>query len=187
MPIRAALLVSAILSAAPAEAARPVEKIALGEKVPDFTVTDLDGKSWKFSQLHRIAGLEKRGPIVLTFWCSFCHSCRHVEGDLDRMAKRYKGKAAVFALDANANDPPEAAAEFAEEKGLKLPIILDPKGHTADLFGAKVTTTTVVIDSDGVLRYCGRFGDRKHPFAEDALKALLDGKDVRVASTAHRG
>lgn len=194
MPIRAALLIAAVLAASPAnaatkpaDAAEAVEKIALGERVPDFTVTDLDGKSWKFSELHGKAGMKKRGPVVLTFWCSFCHSCRHVEQHLDELAKKYKGRAAVIALDASANDTAEAAAEVAEEKGLTLPVVLEPKGNTADLFDTKVTTTTVVIDRDGVLRYCGRFGDGKQAFAEDALKAVLDGKDVRVASTPHRG
>jgi hypothetical protein len=51
-----------------------------------------------------------------------------------------------------------------------------------------VTTTTVVIDGDGVLRYCGQFkeGD-KHAFAEDALRAVLAGKEVAVKTTLHQG
>lgn len=83
---------------------------------------------------------DKVPGLVLTFWCSFCHSCRHVEEDLDQLAKEYKGKAAVFALDASAGETAEAVAQFAREKGLTLPILLNSDGSVADLFGTKVTT-----------------------------------------------
>jgi hypothetical protein len=66
-------------------------------------------------------------------------------------------------------------------------IVMDPTGHAADLFGTLVTTTTVVIDGDGVLRYCGRFSDGKHRYAEDALKAVLAGEEVKIRTTEHDG
>ena len=75
-----------------------------------------------------------------------------MEHHLDRLAKDYRGQAAVLALDANAGETPERVAAFAREKGLALPIVLDPGGRTADLFGTEVTTTTVVIDGKGVGR-----------------------------------
>ncbi len=50
------------------------------------------------------------------------------------------------------------------------------------MLGTDVTPTTVVIDGAGVLRYCGRFRQ-----AEDALKAVLAGKDVAVKTTPHDG
>jgi hypothetical protein len=76
---------------------------------------------------------------------------------------------------------------FAKEKGLTLPIALNASGSAADIFGAKVTTTTVVIDKQGVLRYCGQFGNARHPFAQNALEAVLQGQTVKVAETKHRG
>jgi hypothetical protein len=94
----------------------------------------------------------------------------------------------VLALDANAGETPEIVSAFAKEKGLGLPIVLDPDGRAADLFGTEVTTTTVAIDGDGVLRYCGRFGGGDgHAYAEDALKAVLAGKEVAVKTSPHDG
>ena len=69
---------------------------------------------------------------------------------------------------------------------MALPIVLDAGGRTADIFGTEVTTTTVVIDGKGVLRYCGRFG-RGDGAAEAALKAVLAGKEVAVKMTPHDG
>ena len=60
-------------------------------------------------------------------------------------------------------------------------------GSAADIFGTKVTTTTVVIDKEGVLRYRGQFGRANHPFTRDALEAVLQNQTVKVTETKHRG
>lgn len=162
--------------------------VMVGEKVPDFSLQTLDGQSIKLSELQKDEKRTKKGVVVLSFWCSTCASCRGVEHHLDKLAKDYEGQAAVVALDANAGEMAETVTSFAKEQGLALPIVLDPSGHTADLFGTQVTTTTVVIDGNGMLRYCGRFsqGDRA-AYAEEALKAVLAGKEVAVKTTPHDG
>ena len=162
--------------------------VAVGEKVADFSVRTLDGKTVKLSELQKDKKRTKQGVIVLSFWCSTCSSCRRVEPRLDKLAEDYQGQAAVIALDANAGETAERVTAFAKEKGLTLPIVLDPLGRTADLFGTEVTTTTVVIDGNGVLRYCGRFGQSgEAASAEAALKAVLAGNEVPVKTTPHDG
>jgi peroxiredoxin len=167
---------------------RPKRKgaVAVGEKVPDFSVRTLDGKAVKLSELQKDERRTKRGVVVLSFWCSTCSSCRRVEHDLDKLARDYQGQAVVIALDANAGETAERVTAFAKEKGLALPIVLDSGGRTADIFGTEVTTTTVVIDGNGVLRYCGRFGPGNEA-AEAALKAVLAGNEVAVKTTPHDG
>ena len=160
--------------------------IAVGDKVPEFEVT-IDGKTFKLSELQKNTALTENGTLVLTFWCSFCHSCRHVEQRLDKLAKQYHGRVGVIALDASAGETAEVVAEFARENGLTVPIALNSSGTAADIFGARVTTTTIVIDSHGILRYCGQFGDRRHAFAADALEAVLAGEEVRVKKTRQKG
>src|SRR5262245_17391644 len=167
---------------------RPKGSIGVGEKVPDFSVRTLDGKAVKLSELQKDQKRTKSGIIVLSFWCSTCSSCRRVEQFLDKLAKDYAGQVAVIALDANAGETAEHVAAFAKEKGLTMPIVLDAKGKSADIFGVDVTTTTVVIDGTGILRYCGRFRDGDGAaYAEEALKALLAGKEVAVKTTPHEG
>jgi thiol-disulfide isomerase/thioredoxin len=162
--------------------------VSVGGNVPDFSARTLDGKTVKLSELQKDHKRTKKGVVVLSFWCSTCGSCRRVEHHLDKLAKDYEGQAAVIALDANAGETAERVAAFAREKGLAMPIVLDPSGRTADLFGTEVTTTTVVIDGKGVLRYCGQFrqGDGA-AYVEDALKAVLAGKEVAVKTTPHQG
>ena len=161
--------------------------VTVGEKVPDFSFRTLDGKTVKLSELQKDEKRTKKGVVVLSFWCSTCASCRRVEHHLDKLAKDYEGQAAVLALDANAGETAEKVAAFAKEKGLTVPIVLDPGGRTADRLGNDVTTTTVVIDGDGVLRYFGRFREGDRAYAEEALKAVLAGKEVAVKTTAPEG
>lgn len=162
--------------------------VAVGAKVPDFPLRDLDGRAVKFSELQKDAKRTPKGVVVLCFWCSTCGSCRRVEKDLDKLAKEYEGKALVLALDANAGETPEGIRAAATKAGIQLPILLSPNGQAADLFGTEVTTTTVVIDGDGVLRYCGRFSaGGGHAYAEDALKAVLAGEEITVKTTPHDG
>ena len=187
MLYRIAIAILASLISTSLAAAEATKSVTVGDRVPDFTVTDVDGKVWKLSELHRKAGFDNRRVVVLTFWCSFCHSCRHVEAHLDQLAKTYKSEAAVFAIDASAGETAEIVSEFAKEKGLGLPILINSDGSAAELFGAKVTTTTVVIDQSGELRYSGRFGDGKDRPAEAALKAVLAGTEVQVKTTKQRG
>jgi RNA polymerase sigma factor (sigma-70 family) len=161
--------------------------IAVGARVPDFSVQTLDGKTVKLSDLQHDEKRTKKGVVVLTFWCSTCGSCRRVEHDLDKLAKDYAGQASVIALDSNSGEKAERIVAFAKEKGLGMPIVLDPSGRAADFFGAKVTTTTAVIDGNGVLRYYGRFKDGHLAYAEQALKAVLSGKEVEVKETPPDG
>lgn len=162
------------------------QQIAIGQKVPDFEVT-FNGRVWKLSDLQKDVGTTQDGTLVLTFWCSFCHSCRDVELDLDKLAQEYRGKAAVFALDASFGETREKVSAFAKERGLTVPIALSADGSVADIFGVNATTTTVVIDGKGVLRYLGQFGNAEHAFAADALKSVLAGDDVAVQRTRPKG
>jgi peroxiredoxin len=161
--------------------------IAVGDEVPDFAVRTLGGKTVHLSGLQKDAERTKTGVVVLSFWCATCHSCRDVEGLLAELAKEYAGRAAVYALDANADDTPQGVAAFLKKRGLTLPVVLDPTGHAADVFGVQRTTTTVVIDGAGVLRYCGRFRQKDGAPAADAMRAVLAGAEVAVKTTPHDG
>ena len=171
--------------------------IAIGNQVPDFSFVDTnDGKTYNLSQLQKDAKNNSSGVVVLTFWCSFCGSCRHVEHALEKLASTYKGRVAVVALDASAGESIEDIREFKREKNLKLPVVLDPTGLTADLLGTTVTTTTLVIDAKGVLRYRGQFrvraasskGDFLQRFDLSKFDANKDGQVARseISSQFHQ-
>ena len=72
-------------------ASGPANPISIGDKVPNFEVT-IDDKKWTLSQLRKNTKLSKDGTIVLTFWCSFCHSCRDIDRDLNETSQALQGE-----------------------------------------------------------------------------------------------
>ena len=96
-------------------------------------------------------------------------------------------KATVVGIDANAADTAAKVEEFIQARKFSVPVLLDANGKAADLFGVRLTTTTVVIDKAGVLRYWGQFGGEDSPYVENALRAVLDGKDVTARETSASG
>jgi len=165
-------------------AAPAAPQVQVGQQVPDFAVTDLSGTTLKLSELRKKS---PSGVVSLTYWCSFCHSCRHLEKRLDEFARQQRETAAVVLIDASAGETPEGVTSFAETTDLSLPILLDKGGKTVDLFGVRATTTTLVIDANGILRYRGQFGQSPQEPAVAALKALLGGKEVPQKETPQRG
>jgi peroxiredoxin len=158
--------------------------LQVGQQVPDFTVTDLSGRTVKLTELQRKTG---SGVVSLTYWCSFCHSCRHLEKRLDAFAREQRRNAAVVLIDASTGETPERVSAFAKKTGLTMPILMDNGGKSVDLFGVRATTTTLVIDAKGVLRYRGQFGQGQDEPAAAALKAVLAGETVAQAETPQRG
>ena len=157
---------------------------SIGDKVQDFVVADVAGKSWKLSDLQKRTD---SGVVSLTFWCTFCHSCRMMDARFQKMAADFKDKAAVVGIDASAADTSKKVEDFTRERKFSVPIFIDADGKAADLFAVRVTITTVVIDKAGVLRYRGQFGAEGSPHAQNALRAVLDGKEVAVKETAPAG
>lgn len=158
--------------------------LKVGDQVPDFSVTDVSGKTVKLSELRTRT---ESGVVSLTFWCTFCHSCRMLDGRFQKTAAELKDKAAVVGIDASVADSAKKVEAFTRERSFSVPVYLDSDGKAADLFGVRLTTTTVVIDKAGVLRYKGQFGNDDNPHAKNAVNAVLEGKDVPVKETAPAG
>jgi thiol-disulfide isomerase/thioredoxin len=145
-------------------------------------VTDNTGKAFRLGTLRRSD--ESTGKIaVLTFWCTTCHSCRSIERSFDEKAKVYEGQGALFlAVDSNFTDSAQRVNRFLEQHELSFPVLMDSESEIARYFGAKLTTTTAVIDADGRLRYYGGFGG-----AEAAVRNLMAGEEVAVPESPGGG
>src|SRR5256714_4355993 len=108
----------------------------------DFTLTDLDGKSWTLQSLH--------GKVVLVnFWATWCPPCRKEMPDLDALYRKFKDKGLVVL----AISDEELAKEkpFLAERRLGLPILLDPGRKINDLFHVNGIPKTFIYDREGKL------------------------------------
>ena len=160
---------------------------SVGDKVPNFEVRTLKGRKITLKDIQSDGKNNTSGVTVLTFWCSFCGSCRMVDKPLSELSQKYEGKVAILALDASAGEQARTISKVLKEKNLEMPVLIDSQGNLADLFGAKMTTTTVVIDANNVVRYWGQFQQGDKALAEEAIEAVLAGKNPQQEHTRERG
>ncbi|MEM1034120.1 MAG: thioredoxin family protein [Myxococcota bacterium] len=147
--------------------AAPTQPAVLGQAAPDFTLTDLDGKT------HRLA--DYRGKTVVLEWfnpdCPFVRQS-HTEGTLKGLAQTMVGDDLVW-LAVNSGAPGkqghgrEANQAGRTRYGIDHPILLDPSGAVGKAYGAKRTPHMYVIDPTGKLVYRGAIDNSKGGDLED--------------------
>ena len=117
----------------------------LGNIVDDFSVTDVNGTTYKVSEL-----LKTKKAIVLNFWFENCGPCRMEFPYLNEAYNEYKDKLEVIAI--SPVDSENTVADYAEEMKLDFPMASgDIEWENA--FGFEGYPTTVVIDRYGMVAF----------------------------------
>ena len=183
------LLAALLLLAGPVAAAQD-DKAEIGKPVKDFQLKDLlsaDGKT------HSLAEYKGKKAVVLIWVSEKCDITWRYEKRTGDLMKEFGKDTQFFAVASSANDTPESIKKYTESKNYGMPVLDDVKSAAASYFGATVTPTYMIIDKEGVLRYRGACDDlqagkgysadestAKERYVHQALKAILDGKEVPV-------
>ncbi|MGA9452117.1 MAG: thioredoxin family protein [Verrucomicrobiia bacterium] len=175
-----------------------VQAVEIGKPAPDFTATDINGKTVKLS--------DYKGKIVViesyNSDCPYCHN-QYKTGAMQALQRDLAAKGVVWLLVNSVNPknfshrtPEQAKAEMAAEKMDVTAWIDDSSGTVGHLYGMKTTPHMFVIDKNGVLVYDGAIDDQPDPFHDPskaknyvsaAIDALLAGKPVTVTETKPYG
>ncbi|MDL2298817.1 TlpA family protein disulfide reductase [Synergistaceae bacterium OttesenSCG-928-D05] len=123
--------------------------LEIGAQVPNFTLSDMDGK--------KVSLEDFRGkPVLLNFWASWCPPCRAEMPDFNELnAELEKSKEAVLLainLTDGRRETKNKAEKYLASNNLKLNVLLDEKGTAAEIFDIRGIPTTIVIDAKGVMR-----------------------------------
>jgi peroxiredoxin len=106
----------------------------------DFTLTDLNGKSWTLKDL--------KGKIVmLNFWATWCPPCRKEMPDLETLYRRFGPQGLVIlGID---DEEAEKVKPFIAQQGITYPVLLDPGRKVNTLFAIEGIPKTFVYDRNG--------------------------------------
>jgi peroxiredoxin len=185
------LALSGLVAMAGDDKAAPAAKI--GEKAPDFTLTDINGKQHSLK--------DYAGKIVVLDWvnpeCPVCKGA-HEDGRIPNMIKDIEKEGAVFlAINTTWNTDAEKNKAALEKYGVEYTLLLDTDGKVGKLFGAKTTPHVYVIDTEGVLRYQGALdnvggakvkdGMQVQNYGLNAVKQIKAGETVTPDSTKSYG
>ena len=148
----ATFLVALTLLAAPAHAQDL--GIALGAAAPAAAVRTLDGKPANLSQWIG------KTPVVLTFWATWCPSCKELEPALAAAARQYAGRATFVAVAVSANQSAERVRRHLARSPLPMAVVYDADGAATGAYDVPATSYVVVLDRAGKVVYTGLGGDQ---------------------------
>ena len=118
----------------------------LGDYMGDYTVTDVEGNSYTFSEL-----LKTKKAIVLNFWFINCGPCKMEFPYLQTAYDVYSDDVAVIAINP-VGDKANKIQKYAEQNELTIPMVAgDMAWQTA--FDLRGYPTTVVIDRYGSVAF----------------------------------
>jgi peroxiredoxin len=178
--------------------ASAVMAVEVGKPAPDFTGTDITGKTVKLS--------DYKGKIVViesyNSDCPYCHN-QYATGATQDLQKELAAKGVVWLMVNSVNpknfshrSPGQAQKEWADLKIAATAWIDDSSGAIGHLYEMKTTPHTFVVDKDGTLVYDGAMDNKPDPshdprtarnYVREAVNDLLAGKPVEVSQTKPYG
>lgn len=123
--------------------------LSIGEKVPDFTLPDTNGKEVSLGDF--------RGrKVILNFWATWCPPCRSEMPEFNRLDAELKETKEAVLLAINLTDgmreTKSKVKNFLKSNNYKMHVLLDAQNTAADIFSIHSIPMTMIIDTDGVLR-----------------------------------
>lgn len=165
----------------------------IGDVAENFTLKNIDGKMVSLSDYEDAKG------FIVTFTCNTCPYAVMYEDRIIDLNNKYVSKGyPVIAIMPNniAKKPGDALPEMkkrAEEKGFNFPYLIDEAQNVYPKFGATKTPHVFILektDKGNIVKYIGAIDDNYKDasavttkYVEEAVDALLDGKDVSEKET----
>lgn len=109
---------------------------------PGFVLPGLTGGSVRLSDYHGKV-------ILLNFWATWCPPCRAEMPSMEKLYQAYRDRGLVIlAISSDVGGKP-VVEPYVQERGLTLPILLDPEGEVFSQYGVRGLPTSYLLDRRG--------------------------------------
>jgi peroxiredoxin len=149
-----------------------IRNLCVGKPAPDIVGQDIDGKPFRLSDF-------KGRVVVVSFWATWCASCREMEAYERSLVKRMEGKPFVL-LGVNGDGDKGKLREWMKREAITWRTWCDGRmsantpGPISRQYNVSVWPTLYVLDHRGVIRY--KFLDTPGNATLDAaINALIEG------------
>jgi peroxiredoxin len=135
----AILFIAAILVPLPAFA------VNAGDVAPGFSLKDVNGNEVTLSSM--------KGKVVfLTFWATWCPSCKEELPDLNTLQQKYADKG--FTVISICIEPSDSiVANYLKKHPVTFPVLVDKEGAAAETFRFSGLPASFLIGKDGLIRH----------------------------------
>ena len=117
-------------------------------KGPNFTLEDIDGD---LVELNQEVG---EGPILLSFWATWCKPCIEELNEYKQLYNEYKDSGfKMFAISTDDENTVAKVKPFVKSKGYNFPVLLDTNSDAVRLYYAQSVPYSVILDKNGMMIY----------------------------------
>ena len=157
---------------------------AVGTKLENFTLPDLNGAEQSFDKLKGENG------AVLVWVSAQCPVVKAYNERINQVADELRAKGInLIGINSNATESLDYVKSNASEVGYKFPVLIDKGNVLADKLGASVTPEFYYFDKENVLLYHGALdNDRSGKsvtinYLRDAFDSALSKRPIKTAKT----
>jgi len=122
---------------------KPVE---VGQRVPEFSLPDLEGRTVSFER-----DIRGKAPLTLLFFMTTaCSPCFEELQELSELARRNPGRLHVWSVAADLRGA-RTVAPYQKMNRFQVNYLIDPKFSLPRIFGFSYTPSLAILDAEGVV------------------------------------
>lgn len=137
------------------------QKLHRGDEAPTFRLRGVDEREYSLDDF------EGKDGYLIIFMCNHCPYVKAKVGAMNELYREFGDRIAIIGM--NSNDPEfpgegmENMKEFAKERGIQFPYLLDETQEVAKAYGAVCTPDPFLFNKERKLVFHGRINDAMQP------------------------